>query len=132
MTMTTYQSLLLDFTPRPIRTEREYRRALGFIDKHMQPHPPKAEGELLELLSTLVADYEEKTHSAADVSPGEMLNHLIEARGITKAELARATGIPRATITSVIAGNRGISKQSAVKLGAYFHVSPALFLPSAQ
>ena len=48
MSMTAYQTLLLDFTPRPIRTVREYRRALAFVEQHMQPHPPKAEAELLE------------------------------------------------------------------------------------
>lgn len=131
MSMTAYQSLLLEFTPRPIRSEREYRRALSFVENHMEPHPPKAAGELLELLSTLIADYEAKRFTFAEVPPGEMLAHLIEARGITKAEVARATGIPRATITSAIAGQRGISKANAVALGAYFHVSPAVFLPTS-
>ena len=130
MSMTAYQSLLLDFTPRPIHGEREYRRALAFIEKHMTPHPPKAEGELLELLSTLVAEYESRQFPVPDASPGEMLAHLIESRGVTKAEVGRATGIPRATITSAIAGQRGISKASAVALANYFHVSPAIFLSS--
>ncbi len=128
--MTAYQSLLLDFTPRPIRTQREYRRALAFIEKHMQPRPPKPEADLLELLSTLVVDYESNAYPDAKVSPGEMLTHLIDARGVTKAELARDTGIARATITNVIHGERGISKANAVALADYFHVNPALFLPS--
>jgi HTH-type transcriptional regulator/antitoxin HigA len=132
MAMTTYQSLLLDFTPRPIRTAREYRRALSFIEQHMRPHPPKAESELLELLSTLVMDYESRTFPAGDVSAGEMLAHLIDARGVTKAEVARVTGIPRATITSAISGHRGISKAVAVALANYFHVSPAVFLPAVR
>jgi HTH-type transcriptional regulator / antitoxin HigA len=130
MTMSAYQALLLDFTPRPIRTPKEYRRALVFIERHIQPHPPKAEGELLELLSTLVADYESKVFPEPEVTPGQMLSHLIESRGVTRADVARATGIPRATITSATADRRGISKQNAVRLGAYFHVSPALFLPA--
>jgi HTH-type transcriptional regulator / antitoxin HigA len=132
MSMTEYQTLLLDFTPRPIRTDREYRRALTFIEKHLQPRPPKAEAELLELLSTLVVDYETRIFPDPEVSPGQMLSHLIEARGVTKAETSRATGIPRGTITSAIAGDRGISKANAVALAAYFHVSPALFLPALE
>ncbi len=130
MSMTAYQSLLLDFTPRPIRTAKEYRRALSFIERHMRPNPPKAEGELLELLSTLVADYEATTYPEPDVSPGDMLAHLIEARGVSGAEVSKATGIPRATISSAISDKRGISKQNAVRLAAFFHVSPAVFLPA--
>ncbi|HEY2881293.1 MAG TPA: helix-turn-helix domain-containing protein [Pirellulales bacterium] len=128
--LTEYQSLLLDFTPKPIRTDREYRRALAFVERHMQPRPPKAEADLLELLSTLVADYEAKMFSEPQVAPGEMLDHLIQARGVTKAETARATGIPRAAITSAIFGNRGISKSNAVRLAAYFGVTPVMFLPA--
>ncbi len=132
MTLTAYQLLLLDFTPRPIRSAREHRRALSFIERPMQPQPPKPEAELLELLSTLVADFESRTYPEAQVSPGEMLAHLIAARGVTKAEVARSTGIPRATITSAVAGNRGISKANAVKLASYFRVGPAVFLPTTQ
>ncbi len=130
MSMTAYQNLLLDFTPRPIRTSQEYRRALAFVDKHMQPHPPKAEAELLELLSTLIVDYESRAYPDGDVAPGEMLAHLIDARGVTKSQVAKATGIGRAAISSAIAGHRGISKANAVTLAAYFHVSPAVFLPA--
>lgn len=128
MSMTAYQSLLLDFTPRPIRSKSEYRRAVSFIEQHMQPSPPKAEAELLELLSTLVADYESNVFPDPDVEPGVMLAHLIEARGVSKAEVARSTGISPATITSAINGQRGISKQNAIRLAAYFHVNPVVFV----
>ncbi len=129
MSLTAYQSLLLDFTPKPIRSPREYRRALAFIEQHMQPDPPRAEGDLLELLSTLVADYESRAYPPAEVSPGEILAHLIEARGDSKAAVARATGVPRATIASAIGGHRGISKAVAGRLAKYFHVNLAVFLP---
>jgi HTH-type transcriptional regulator/antitoxin HigA len=132
MTMTAYQSLLLDFTPRPIRSAKEYRRALSFIEQHMRPTPPKAEAELLELLSTLVADYESNNFSEPHVSSGEMLAHLIEARGVSKADVARATGISPATITSAVNDQRGISKQNAVRLAEYFHVSSAVFLATTR
>ena len=132
MSMTAYQSLLLEFTPRPIRTEREYRRASKYIESRMQPHPPKAEGDLLEMLSTLVMDYESRMAIDADVAPGDMLAHLMDACGRTQADVARATGISRATLSSAIAGRRGISKANAAKLADYFHVSPALFLPGSR
>ena len=131
-TMTAYQSLLLDFTPRPISSEREYRRVLRYIERHMEPHPPKAKGELLELLSTLVAQYESTRFPSPEVSVADLLEHLIEARGETRADLARATGIPRATITNVIRGRRGLSKANALALGEYFGLHPATFLVGAE
>lgn len=128
MSMTAYQSLLLDFTPKPIRTAKEYRRALSFIEQNMRPSPPKAEADLLELISTLIADYESNVFPDHEVSAGDMLAHLVEARGVSKAEVARSTGISPATITSAVNGQRGISKQNAIRLAEYFHVSPAVFV----
>ncbi len=123
-----YRALVNDFLPQPIRGEREYRRALKYIEKHIQPKLPKAQGMFLELLATLVAQYEAKTYPAPDAPPGDVLAHLIEARRVTKAEVAQATRIPRQTITNAVDGDRGISKANAVKLARYFHVSPGLFL----
>jgi HTH-type transcriptional regulator/antitoxin HigA len=130
--MTTYQSLLLDFTPRPISTEREYQRVLKYIAEHVQPHPPRAEAELLELLSTLVVQYESQKYPSPEVSAGDMLAHLIDARGVSRAEVASESGIPRSTITNVINGRRGLSKANAKVLAQYFGVHPATFLVAAE
>jgi HTH-type transcriptional regulator/antitoxin HigA len=124
----TYESLLLEVKPRPIRNEREYRRVLRYLEKNMEPHPPRAKGDLLELLSTLVVQYESQAYPAASVSPREMLAHLIEARQLTRAEVARATNIPRATITNILNGARGISKANALRLADFFHVARTAFL----
>ena len=109
-TITKYQSLLLDFTPRPIRNEREYRRAMRRIETLMKRDTlSRSEGELLELLATLVEQYESQQHPTPKSDPREMLAFLIESREISRAELARQTAIPRATITNVINGNRSLS-----------------------
>jgi HTH-type transcriptional regulator / antitoxin HigA len=124
----TYAALLLDAKPRPIRNEREYRRVLRYIERHMEPHPSRAKGDLLELLSGLVMQYESQVYPAPDVSPRDMLAHLIEARELTRADVARRTGIPRATITNILKGTRGISKANAARLGEFFHVAVSAFL----
>ena len=36
-TLTSYQSLLLDYEPRPIRSEAAYRKALRHVEKLMRP-----------------------------------------------------------------------------------------------
>ncbi len=124
----TYEALLLDAKPRPIRNEREYRRVLRYVEKHMEPRPSRAKGDLLELLSTLIAQYESQAYPAPSVSPREMLAHLIEARQLTRAEVARATSIPRSTITNILNGTRGISKANALRLADFFHVARTAFL----
>ena len=132
-TMTTYQALLHEYTPRPIRTEAAYKKALRQIDELMsRPKLSRAESELLEVLATLVEQYESIEHPTPASPPDRMLAHLIEAKEVTQAAVARATGIPRSTISAVLAGRRQISKANVTKLAAYFGVSPAVFLAPAR
>jgi HTH-type transcriptional regulator / antitoxin HigA len=128
--MTDYQALLVEYTPRPITSAREYRRALKYMETHMEPRPPKAQGMLLDLIATLIADYEEREghFEVPDAPPGELLAYLIEQRGITRAELARRTGIPRQKITNAIHGTRPLSKGHAIKLAEFFQLRPATFV----
>jgi HTH-type transcriptional regulator/antitoxin HigA len=124
--MTAYQELLLDYSPRPVRNEREYRRTMRSIDRLMKkPRLSRAESELLELLSTLAEQYESIECPTPKASQKDMLAHFLDARGITQAELARQTGIARSVITNVLKGRRRISQANIARLAKYFHVPAA-------
>jgi len=133
MSMTAYQELLLDYSPRPVRNDREYRRTMRSIEHLMKKaRLSRAEGELLELLSTLAEQYESIEYPTPQASQTDMLAHLIDARGISQAELARETGIPRSVITNVLKGRRKISQANIAKLARYFHVSAAEWIESGE
>jgi len=130
--LTAYDSLLLKYKPRPIRNDREHRRVLKHVEELIGRHgptPPRAEGELIAVLSTLIESYEVESVPRRKPTPAEMLEHLIESKEVTRAEVARATGIPRSTITNVLSGRRQISKENVTRLATYFHVDPSVFLP---
>src|SRR5437899_897287 len=108
---TTYDALLLDVRPRPIRSKAAYQRALRHVERLMsRPHLSRAESEMVELLSLLIEQHEAVEHPTPECSPAGLLEHLLEARALSKAELARQTGIPRSVITNVLAGRRALSK----------------------
>jgi HTH-type transcriptional regulator/antitoxin HigA len=130
---TAYQELLVDYVPRPISSDAQYRRVLTQIDSLMKKRrPTRAEEDLLELLSTVVVQYEANTHPAPYVTPAKMLEHLIDARGVTRAQVARDTGIPQSTLTNILHGRRGISKVNADRLARYFHVALTAFIETAE
>lgn len=126
---TSYDDLLMQFRPRPIASEQQYRRVMRQIDELMRKrNATRAEEDLLELLAALTGHYEQRYFPAPDVTPADVLMHLMEVRGVSKAEVARATGIARQTITNIVSGDRGISAANRTKLASYFHVSPHLFV----
>lgn len=131
-TITEYQTLLLDFTPRPICTEGAYRRVLRQIDRLMKTESlSRAESQLLELLATLVEQYESIEYPTPKASQADLLAHLIDARGVSQAEVSREAGVPRSVITNVLKGRRKISQANIVRLARYFHVSAGAFMENA-
>lgn len=128
---TPYEQLLLEFAPRAIRSRRQYERVLRQVDRLMRkPKLTRAEDDLLELLASLVAQYEQTRFPAPDVTPGEMIAHLMQARGATEADVAAAAAVSAQTVTRFIDGSRPLDDASRAKLAKYFHVSQDLFLPA--
>jgi plasmid maintenance system antidote protein VapI len=95
-----------------------------------KPKLTRAEDDLLELLASLVAQYEQTRFPAPDVTTGEMIAHLMQARGATEAQVAAATAISTRLVTRFIDGSQPIDEASRAKLAKYFHVSQDLFLPA--
>ncbi|HEX6964041.1 MAG TPA: helix-turn-helix transcriptional regulator [Lacipirellula sp.] len=93
-----------------------------------KPRLTAAEGKLLDLLARLVDDYEETVYPTPYVAPARMIEHLMNARGASQAELARGAGISRSTVSEMLKGKRAVSVDNAFRLGAFFHVDPTLFL----
>ncbi len=126
--LTQYDELLLEIKPRPIRTPAEYRRALKQIDGLMGNDPSREQSLMIDLLASLVQQYEAIAFPPPrKLPPSELLAELLEARELTQAEVCRRTGISRAVLSNVLAGRRGVSKIAAARLGRALHVPPDAF-----
>ncbi len=129
MNTTSYPELLRQAQPEIIHDNKTHQRALTIVESLMnKTRLTAAEGKLLDLLAKLVNDYEETIYPTPKVSPQRMLQHLMDARGATQADIVRETGIPRSTISEVLKGKRNISVENVRRLAKYFHVEPSLFL----
>ena len=121
--------MLVQIEPRPIGSKAALDRTYKLIDKLMsKPELSRAEREMLELLSMLVEQYESREHPTPQVSAADMLEHLIESRGITNATLAAETNVPRSIVTDILAGRRRISLGNVRKFANYFRVAPSVFV----
>jgi len=128
-TLARYDELLLALKPRPIRSAADYRRVLKQLDGLMEPHPPRERGMMIELLASLVEQYEAAHYPAARrLTPAEYVAELIEARELSQAEVSRGSGVPRSVLSNVLAGRRGVSKATATRLARYFRVPVGGFL----
>jgi addiction module HigA family antidote len=64
----------------------------------------------------------------AAVHPGEVLQEEIAARGLTAHALGLKLCVPANRLTEIIAGKRGISPDTALRLGRYLSPGAAFWL----
>ncbi len=115
---------------RPIRSEQEYERTVALMNCLLDVVGDKeahALAGLLDLVGELVEDYDSRHLAIEPSEPKEVLRHLIEIRGLKQGDLAEI--VPQSNLSAILAGKRKISATLAGKLGKFFHVSPAVFVP---
>jgi HTH-type transcriptional regulator/antitoxin HigA len=123
-----YLELVQRFPLRPIRSDEELRRATEVIDALIDRDDlDQDERDYLDVLSDLVERYESDRYPMPPSSDAEVLAHLIEARQVSQAEVARATGIAESTISEVLAGKRVLNRAHIGRLARYFNVGPGAF-----
>lgn len=62
------------------------------------------------------------------IHPGEHLAEELMELGITAAELSRQIDVPVNRVTSIINGQRGITADTALRLGHWFGTSPQFWM----
>jgi addiction module HigA family antidote len=62
------------------------------------------------------------------VHPGRILKRELQARGLSGNKLALALRVPSGRVTGILNGKRGISAETALRLGRYFGTSPQFWL----
>jgi HTH-type transcriptional regulator / antitoxin HigA len=77
---------------KPIKTERDYNKALKEIEKLWDAKPDTAKGDRLEVLVTLVEAYEQKHHRIDPPDPIEAIKFRMEQLELKPSDLADILG----------------------------------------
>ena len=95
---------------KPIHDPVEHEAALATIGRIMAlDMPGEAELAMLETLAILVERYEEKVFPLAQPTPLDAIRFRMDQMGLSQAQLAVLTGLPKSRISEVLNGRRGLS-----------------------
>ncbi len=123
-----YLEWVLRFPLKVIRDDAHLDRAAAVIDELTDRDDlDTGEQEYLDVLSTLIEQYEAENVPIPDATGAEVLRHLMEARDATQAEVARATGIAESTVSALLSGRRKLNPSHVGRLAKFFHVDPGVF-----
>ena len=116
---------------RPIHDEASYAQMVALMGSLLDvvgDDEDHALSGLLELVGDVVSKYEREHYAIKPAAPRDSLRFLIEVRGLNQEDLNAI--VPQSNLSAILAGKRKISATLAGKLGKFFGVSPALFVPS--
>jgi HTH-type transcriptional regulator / antitoxin HigA len=116
-------------TIRPIRTKRDYRDALNTVESLMSAKANTPEGDMLDIMVTLIQAYEAKHHPMMPPNPLESIKFVMEQRGLTVKDLVPVFGRPN-RVYEILNGKRPLSLAMIRKLHQDFGI-PAEVLIAA-
>ena len=118
-----YLDLVVKFPLTSLKSEEQFQAAQAVLDELLAKGKLTAGEEMyLDALSDLLASYEDAHYPIAPASDADMLRHLMEAKGVSQADLYRDTGLAKSSISEVLAGRKTFSRQMIRKLADYFKV----------
>lgn len=122
-----YLELVVAFPLASIKSDEQLQQTQKVLDQLLgQGDLDDGEEMYLDALSDLVAAYEDEHYPIEPASDAEMLRHLMEAKGITQAQLSRDATLPKSTISEVLAGKKPFSRQMIRKLADYFNLDASV------
>jgi len=118
-----YLKLVLAFPLASIKSRTHLDEAQRVMDRLLaKVKLDDGEEMYLDALSDLVGAYEDDHFQIEPASDADMLRHLIEIKEVTPARLSRETGLPKSSISEVLAGKKPFSRQMIRTLAGYFKV----------
>jgi HTH-type transcriptional regulator / antitoxin HigA len=125
----TYLNLFQRYTPRPIRSEEQLEQVQKVIDALIDKGELTSdEKDYLDVLGTLVYEYEQTLEPLLDIYGVELLKVLIEEQELKQKDLVPVFRT-ESIISDVLHGRRQLTTRHIQELAEFFNVSPAVFFP---
>ena len=112
---------------RPIRTEADYEATLEEIETLFAATAGTPEGDRLDVLTTLVAAYEDQHHPIEAPDPVEAITYYMESRGLTRNDLEPYIG-SRARVAEILNRRRPLSLEMIRRLHSQLGISAEVLI----
>ncbi len=113
---------------RPIHSEEDYEVVMEGISALMNAPDDTPMAQILEVLTVLAHEWEQKHHAIPDADPIEVLKFVMEQRGLTPQALEPFIG-SRGRVWEILNGKRSLSLSMISKLSAGLHIPAEALLP---
>ncbi|NCR54824.1 MAG: transcriptional regulator [Microcystis aeruginosa L211-07] len=125
-----YLELLKQYPPRPIHNEEDLDMMQEVINRLLdKPQLTVEEREYLNVLGSLIYEYEENQEPIPDIYGLELLKFILEERNLQKQDLLSIFE-SKSTLDDIFDGQQELTPIYIQKLANFLNISPDLFFPS--
>ncbi|GCL49772.1 hypothetical protein NIES3804_13280 [Microcystis aeruginosa NIES-3804] len=125
-----YLELLKQYPPRPIDNEEDLEMMQQVINRLLdKPQLTVEEREYLNVLGSLIYEYEENQEPIPDIYGLELLKFILEERNLQKQDLLSIFE-SKSTLDDILDGQQELTPIYIQKLANFLNISPDLFFPS--
>ncbi|MFN7568026.1 MAG: type II toxin-antitoxin system HigA family antitoxin [Microcystis sp.] len=125
-----YLELLKQYPPRPIHNEEDLEMMQEVINRLLdKPQLTVEEREYLNVLGSLIYEYEENQEPIPDIYGLELLKFILEERNLQKQDLLSIFE-SKSTLDDILGGQQDLTPIYIQKLANFLNISPDLFFPS--
>jgi HTH-type transcriptional regulator/antitoxin HigA len=117
----------MDATLIVIDSDAELARARALVDRLWASEDP-ADIARLQAQARLIAAYEESKWPRRPPSTAELIRHLMDQHGLTRADMIPILGTP-SRVSEVLRGKKELSMAMVQRLRAHFRVPADLLIP---
>jgi len=118
---------MMDTTLIVIDSDAELARARALVDRLWDSETP-ADIARLQAQARLIAAYEETKWPRRPPSTAELIRHLMDQHGLTRADMVAILGTP-SRVSEVLAGKKELSMAMVQRLRARFRVPADVLIP---
>ena len=124
-----YVELLQAFPPRPIKSEEEMQATQQVIDRLIdRGNFSPDEEDYLNVLGTLVYEYEQAQEVIPDIYGVDLLKVLIREHDLRQKDLVTIFRT-ESIVSDILNNRRELTARHIKELASFFHISPAAFFP---
>lgn len=125
-----YLELLKQYPPRPIHNEEDLEMMQEVINRLLdKPQLTVEEREYLNVLGSLIYEYEENQEPIPDIYGIELLKFILEEKKLQKQDLLSIFE-SKSTLDDILDGQQDLTPIHIQKLANFLNISPDLFFPS--
>jgi HTH-type transcriptional regulator / antitoxin HigA len=117
----------MDATLILIDSDAELARARALVDRLWQSDEP-ADIARLQAQARLIAAYEQGKWPHRPPSTADLIRHLMDQHGLTRADMVPILGTP-SRVSEILKGKKGLSMAMVQRLRTRFRVSADLLIP---